>query len=69
MDEAEWRDMVQSGKLKQEINSLIWQYGHPKMTLEDAERLAVAIYDFFTKDVADSSKPHEGHWWEKAAIT
>ena len=34
-----------TGNVKEQINNLIWMFGHPDMTLREAEKLAVEFYE------------------------
>ena len=46
LDEVKiWVDDMLSGRLKEAINLFVWQWGHPKLTLSQAEKIAVGIFD------------------------
>lgn len=40
-----WTEQVISGDLKEAVNLFIWRWGHPHLTLGQAENMAVTIFD------------------------
>ena len=46
----EWKENVDSGLLKNEINTLIWTHGNPDWTLAKAERVACEIHDLLAEE-------------------
>lgn len=45
-----WTDQVQSGDLKEAINLFIWRWGHPALTLAQAEAIAVKVFDMLIEE-------------------
>lgn len=44
-----WDEQVVSGDLKEAINLFIWRWGHPQLTLVQAEKIAIEIFDMLSK--------------------
>lgn len=40
-----WTEQVISGDLKEAVNLFIWRWGHPELTLAQAEEMAIEIFD------------------------
>lgn len=40
-----WVDQMASGDLKEAVNLFIWRWGHPQLTLAQAEKMAVTIFN------------------------
>ncbi len=53
MDELEnsdiWASQIIEGELKEAINLFIWRWGHPHLTLGQAERMAISIFDMLSE--------------------
>ena len=54
MDEAKnidiWASQIMEGELKEAINLFIWRWGHPQLTLKQAEKVAVHFHDMLSFD-------------------
>lgn len=47
-----WATQAQNGDLKEAINLFIWQWGHPDLTLTQAEAIAVKVFDMIIETPA-----------------
>lgn len=45
-----WTEQMMSGELKEAINLFIWRWGHPELTLAQAEKIAVNIYNVLSRE-------------------
>ena len=45
-----WIDQVMSGELKEAINLFIWRWGHPRLTLAQAEKIAISIFNMLSEE-------------------
>lgn len=57
MDELDnsnlWASQIMEGELKEAINLFIWRWGHPRLTLGQAEKMAVSIFDMLSEKPSD----------------
>lgn len=40
-----WKEQAKGGELKEAINLFIWRWGHPALTLAEAEEIACRMFD------------------------
>lgn len=54
-----WTEQMMSGELKEAINLFIWRWGHPELTLAQAEKIAISIFDMLSEQPKESNcNPH-----------
>lgn len=54
-----WTEQMMSGELKEAVNLFIWRWGHPELTLAQAEKIAISIFDMLSEQPKESNcKPH-----------
>lgn len=44
-----WASQIMEGELKEAINLFIWRWGHPQLTLGQAEKTAISIFDMLSE--------------------
>lgn len=44
-----WASQIMEGELKEAINLFIWRWGHPSLTLGQAEKMAISIFDMLSE--------------------
>lgn len=44
-----WVEQMISGDLKEAINLFIWRWGHPQLTLAQAERISVDMFNMLVE--------------------
>jgi hypothetical protein len=54
-----WTEQMMSGELKEAINLFIWQWGYPELTLSQAEKIAVGIFDMLSVNPNECIKHHD----------
>ncbi len=44
-----WTSQIMEGELKEAINLFIWRWGHPQLTLSQAEKIADSIFGMLSE--------------------
>lgn len=45
-----WIEQAMNGELKEAINLFVWRWGHPNLTLAQAERIAITVYNLLSEN-------------------